>query len=70
MGFVIGRQTSGATRRILNIIQYAEKSQTSSLLLSIDTGKVFALALYVHCVVQVWFPGQDIVCHTATLLWE
>lgn len=38
MGFV---KTSDVTKRILNIIQYAEKTQTSSLLLSIDAGKVF-----------------------------
>lgn len=41
MGFVRGRQTSDATRRIINIIHHAELTKTPSLLLSIDAEKAF-----------------------------
>lgn len=41
MGFVKGRQTSDATRRIINVIHHAERTRTPSLLLSIDTEKAF-----------------------------
>lgn len=41
MGFVKGRQTSDATRRIINIIHHIEHRKTPSLLLSIDTEKAF-----------------------------
>lgn len=46
MGFVRGRQTSDATRRIVNVIHFAEKTRTPSLLLSIDAEKAFDR---VHC---------------------
>lgn len=35
-GFTKGRETSDATRRIINIIHRAESTQTPSLLLSLD----------------------------------
>lgn len=38
-GFVSGRQTSDATRRLINIIHFAERTRTPSLLLSLDTEK-------------------------------
>lgn len=41
MGFLRGRQTSDATRRIVNVIHYAERTRTPSLLLSIDAEKAF-----------------------------
>lgn len=41
MEFVPGRQTSDATRWVINIVHYAERCQTPSLLLSIDAKKAF-----------------------------
>lgn len=41
MGLVPGRKTSDATRRVINVVYFAEHSWMPSLLLSIDTEKAF-----------------------------
>lgn len=41
MRFVTGRQASNATRRILKVIHYAERTQIPSLLLPLNTEKAF-----------------------------
>lgn len=41
VGFVPHRQASDGTRRFINLIQWAEHHKTPSLLLSLDTEKVF-----------------------------
>ncbi|XP_077334587.1 uncharacterized protein LOC143975928 [Lithobates pipiens] len=41
MGFIRGRQTSDATRRITNVVHHAALSKTPSLLLYIDAEKAF-----------------------------
>lgn len=55
MGLIKGRQTSDATRRILNTVHYAEHSQTRSQLLLIDTEKAFLSILSSYVILSFIF---------------